>query len=95
MNTYDLRVKKFKTNKDIRLKSKKTLYLFIKYKKQNKTLPFKIFTIEKENQTFFSSKKPPLAFNTPNLSRKPLEYIRNLIEAIRTNHFTKSNQQNV
>jgi len=46
-------VKKFKTNKDIRSKSKKTLYLFIKYKKQNKTLPFEIFTIEKKIKLSF------------------------------------------
>jgi len=47
-------------------------------------LPFEIamrFTIEKKNQTFFLS-KPLLIFNTPKLSRKPLEYIRSLIGAL-------------
>jgi len=52
MNIHGLRVEKFKMNTDIRSKPKKTLYLFIKYKKQNKTLPFETFMIEKSNFLF-------------------------------------------
>jgi len=39
----------FKTNMDILSKSKKPLYLFIKYKKQNKTLSFDPYDWKKLN----------------------------------------------
>jgi len=52
--TYGLRVKKFKLNTDIRSKLKKTLYLFIKYKKKKtKHCQFEIFTIEKKSNFLF------------------------------------------